>query len=228
MIPELFTEVPWGLHINQMALVDDGDTATEGLCLLNVMRCQENGHTALCNIVNDVPDMPSNLRIECHGRLIEKKELRAMNERTSDQQTSFHSAGKPAHSIIAHLVQRHLREKFLNAGRSLGTFHVIQACMQFQIVPHAQLLIKIYMLRHNTDHFLGCPLICTNITSVDADCSARWMRLHRKHADDRRLTRTIGSEQTKDFTAPYRERDACNSRFPGVFLRHVRMRKFFD
>jgi len=32
MIPELFTEVPWGLHINQMALVDDGDTATEGLC----------------------------------------------------------------------------------------------------------------------------------------------------------------------------------------------------
>ena len=100
--------------------------------------------------------------------------------------------------------------------------------MQLHIVPDRQLLIEIHVLRHNANHLFDSTRVTSDILPSDAYHAARRLRLHRQHADDRRLARAVRAKQPEHLTVPNGERYPRNRRLPALLLLRIRMREFLD
>src|SRR5258708_1654842 len=74
------------IDVHDSSVVDDGDAVAEALRLLHQMRRHEDGLAAIANAADEIPDGTARLRIESRGELVEKHELRIVDERERDEQ----------------------------------------------------------------------------------------------------------------------------------------------
>ena len=69
------------------------------------MSCQKNRATTGAKFLDDVPQRETCLRIKTSGRLVEKQQLRITDERTSDGESLFLTAGEFANARVSRLFE---------------------------------------------------------------------------------------------------------------------------
>ncbi len=80
--------------LDDLTLVDDGYAIAQPLSLFDVMRGQEDGALGVAELLDQAVDLEANLGIEPGGRLIQKQELRIVDQGQSEGYALFLSAGK--------------------------------------------------------------------------------------------------------------------------------------
>ena len=114
-----------------------------------------------------------------------------MDQRARNEQAAAHAARETAHTVVAYLRQRHLGKQTLDARCPLRRPNMMETRVQLHVLPDAQLLVKIHMLRHNADALLDRLRVRLRISPADTNAPARRARLHREHPDDGRLARAV-------------------------------------
>ena len=64
---------------DDLAMIHDGDAVAEALSFVHVVRGENNCAPSLSELVDEVPEMASGLRIEAGCRLVEKENRGGMN-----------------------------------------------------------------------------------------------------------------------------------------------------
>src|SRR6185436_2510127 len=95
---------------------------------------------------DDVPKLASTLRVETGGGLVEKQHPRRRNQRCSNREPLFLSAGKVPDQGLRFLVQLQRAEHFMRTSRLC-----VKAGKQFNRLANRQLLRKSRLLQRNTN-----------------------------------------------------------------------------
>ena len=74
-------------------MIHDGDAVAELICLLHVMRGQQDGQALRVQAANVIPEEEARLRIEIIRRLIQEEHLRSMHQGAGDHQPLGHATG---------------------------------------------------------------------------------------------------------------------------------------
>ena len=91
---------------DQFSVIDDRDPVRDTFCLVYVMRGKEDrGVLGVIQILHVCPKLASALRIEAQGGLVEKEDLRHVQQSTGDLKSAFHAARELFHKILAPVPQ---------------------------------------------------------------------------------------------------------------------------
>ena len=159
------------------------------------MRGQQNSPALSAKRFDHIPQLPSRLRIEPRGWLIEEQKIRIAHQCAGEREPLLLSAGKSTHARVSLLAELHHVD---HLGRC-GTL-IVKAAEQPHRLEDRQLLGKLCILQLNAEtlpqrHSLGLPLHSehAHVTRIrgsqplaDLDC--------------RRLARAIGAQQPEAFT----------------------------
>lgn len=79
---------------DDFTVIDDDDSIASRLCLVEMVRRENNAGALLAQLIQHVKDPLSALRINTDRRFIQKQNLRAMQDTTSDIDASLHAPGE--------------------------------------------------------------------------------------------------------------------------------------
>src|SRR6266571_2102112 len=99
---------------DEAPVVDDGDAIGHAIRFVHVVGREEHGHALGGPEVAHVgPHLIAALRIEAERRLVEKQDLRRVQQPTGDLEAAFHATGERLHQVIAPVPQlEHPQEDF--------------------------------------------------------------------------------------------------------------------
>ena len=133
---------------NDPPLVHDGDLVAKRISLFHVMRGQHDGLVARLDQLDQIPEIAPGLRIQpCRG-LIQKDQLRIVDQGQSEQQTLALSAGNLARVAFQNIRKRTQLDQFRN-----GQGAAIELFEQLQRFAHRQEFLQRRMLKLNADLF---------------------------------------------------------------------------
>ncbi len=105
--------------VDDPSSIDDGDAIAQSLRLFHQVRRQEHGLAARADTAHQFPDRSTGLRIESRRQLIEKDQLRVVDERKCDEQPLLLPARQRHEPGIALVAQAELLEQAVAINRLL-------------------------------------------------------------------------------------------------------------
>src|SRR5215471_7154387 len=82
LAPKRSDQLPRRTRSDDFAVIHNRDAVTEPFGLVHVVRRKQDSTAAIAEVANDVPELPSSLRIKSRRWLIEEKQIRIADERT--------------------------------------------------------------------------------------------------------------------------------------------------
>ena len=150
-----------------------------------------------------------------------------MDKRAHDEQAALHAAREAAHAIVAHVLELDVAQELTDARLALAFPHVMEACMELEVLADREVLVEIHVLRHNTDEPLDGLLVAAHVRAVVADAARRRLHEQRHHADRRRLACAVRAEQAERLALANGERQVFDRRLVRVAARLVLVRISF-
>src|SRR5688572_9568424 len=175
------------------------------------MRGQEDSHAfGLVQMLDVCPQLIAALRIESERRLVEKQDLRRMQQAARDLETPLHSTRKGLHVRVLPFPQLEQLEQQLNAFSADATRHVIQHAVQLHVLVGRQLAVEARVLKHYAERAPRFELIGDRVQPVEPHRPARRPLERGEHLDRRRLARAVRAEEREDLTLCDVERYTVN------------------
>ena len=101
---------------HDLAVIDDGDALRHAVGLIHVVRGQKHRDAfGLVQVLHVRPQLIAALRIEAQRRLVQKQDLRRVQQPARDLQPPLHASGKLLHLVVAPVPQLEQLQQVLGA-----------------------------------------------------------------------------------------------------------------
>ena len=166
------------------------------------------------------------LRVEARRRLVQKHQLRIVDERAREREPPFHATRQRLYSgVLAGCETREL-EKIRYAGLDIALAQAEVAAVHEQVFAHGEIGIEIVDLRNYTDARTCFTRVLRNGKTQYCYFSGIRLAEAETQAQRRRLARAVGAEQTETHARFELEIEARDN-FHGVVglaqIRHTQM-----
>src|SRR5450432_359555 len=158
------------------------------------------------------------LRIEPDHRLIHDYHLRLVQKRARDDQLLPHPVAVALHELVAPFEQIEQRQQLRHAALDQRPILPVQPGDEAQELRARELLVDERTIWDVAEHRLRRDRILRDIDAVDVHCSRRRLQNPRDHPQRRRLSRTVGSEESKELPMRHVEIDRIHGGEGAVFL----------
>src|ERR1051325_11118356 len=198
---------------DEAPVVDHGDPVRRALRLIHVVRRQEHGYAlALPEVAHVGPYLVAALRIETERRLVEKQDLRRVQQPAGDLETAFHAARERLDQIGAPLPQLEHSEQCLAALPAGVPRHMIQHAVNIHVLPRRQIAIEARILEHDAEALAHFRLMGDGVEPVELERAARGTKQGREHLDGGRLAGTVRPQEREDLPGTDIDREAVDRR----------------
>ena len=187
------------------AVMDDRDPVAQLLGFLEVMRGQDDRDALAVQLADVVPQLPAELDIDPRGRLVEHQDRRRMDHRLGDQQPPLHAARQRARIGIGLVGQMHRGEQLV--ALPLGGGMPYSPAWISSVSRGVKKGSK--MISCGTTPIERLALRgCSSMSKPQMfDLAAGLHDQPREDVDQRRLARTVGTEQPENLPARNVEAD---------------------
>src|SRR5680860_507752 len=177
---------------------------------IHVVRSDDQCDPALLEPVETVPQHAARLRIQTGGGLVEYEHVRLVNKRPSDREATLHPPRQWLDLAVATLGQLDKIQELVDALLQHRSADSKVAPVDVEILVDRELGIERVLLRHDTEArtYLGSPR--SRIHPKDSQVAVRDQRYRRDHAHGGGLARTVGTQETKGFSASNGEVDSVD------------------
>ena len=87
-------------------MINDPDALTKRLRFFEVMRCVKDRSARGAQVADEFQDVQPCLRINAHGRFVEQKQLRSVEQGATEIDAAFHAAGVSFHRVLRAVSER--------------------------------------------------------------------------------------------------------------------------
>ncbi len=188
-----------GVVGHEFAVGNNNDLIADGLYLGEDVAGKNDG-MILAESPNQIADLRNLFGIQSHRWLIQNQNGRKAQNGLRKPHTLFVALGKILDEASGHILQsghfQHLGD--LTGALCFGNLFQLRA--ETQIFCHRHILIKGRLLRQIADTSLGLLRLGENVVSVNYDLSLRCGEIARYHVHGGGLARTVGAEETINFS----------------------------
>jgi len=178
--------------------------------LLHEVRSDDDGDALLGQCGDAAPEGAPGQRIRTAGGLIEKQQLRLVQQRRRHCQALFEAARQLSADRAFVPGKLELLQRPGNAGTPRRASKAVGTGEEFEILQNAQRAIQGELLRHVSEPCTRRRGCFPDVRSRDEQLAATGCKQTTEHAKRRRLAGAIGSEQPEDLAAPNLEGDAID------------------
>jgi hypothetical protein len=172
------------------------------------MRIEKYGCAAVALCFDDVANQSAAHRIEARRRLIEKQQLRFVNQRLGKPDALQHSLGKIPKLPITVLRQPNYIELGIHAMLQIGSRNAIQAAVQTQQLSGGEPVVEPEMFRKEADSRSRLP-VCGRAAQELRFATGRFNKIE-QHLYRGALPCPVGAQEAEDLTAANIQREASN------------------
>src|SRR5262249_13001170 len=179
----------WRAKRDHLPMIHDGDAVAQAFRFVHVVSRQQYGTALLTERPDDVPELPTRLRVEPGCRLVEEQELRIANQRAGDREALWLAAGELADPCFGFLFER-------DAGNGFVGFEpaVVEAAKQRERLANRELLRQLGFLQRDADTLADVAVLSAPVHPEDFDFAGRRLQQSFDDLDGRRLTGPIGTQ----------------------------------
>ena len=183
--------------------VDDGDAVGEAVGLLEVLRCEEDGDTALAVEPPDLlPDGHSAHRVQARRGLVEEEDEGVVDQRQGEVEPALHAAGVLADALLrldVGEVDGH--EEALGDTLRLGPRGSEEARLQDEQLARRHERVEADLLQRDADRRPDLVTLVPDVVAGDQRLPRRRLEYGRQHLDDGGLAGAVGPEEPEDGAA---------------------------
>src|SRR6266566_4192006 len=151
--------------------------------------------------MNLIPKITARFWIDTGCRFVEQEQLRFMNETRGKGEPLFPSARELACQLVFASDEAELLEAL--AQGLAPVFYVIHPRDKIEILRDAQVLPKTKSLRHVADFALDRFALGNHVIAKTSAASFVSAKQSAEHAQERRFTATIGTEEPEDLASAH-------------------------
>src|SRR5580704_17633516 len=130
------------VDVDDASVFDHGYAVAQPSGILHQMSGLKYGLAALADVAHQIPDRPPSLRIEAGGQLVEKYNLRIVNQREGNEEPLFLPSGEIHKPRVALVGEPELFEQSFAVARFLA----IERNPQVDRLPHFDSLLQLGLL----------------------------------------------------------------------------------
>ncbi len=149
-------------------------------------------------VVEHLPDGDAGDGIEAGGGLVEKKDVRIVDQAAGDFNAAAHSAGECLHLRAAPLDQVDGFEHFGDVLFALGPGDAVELGVDAQVLFDGEVGIAGERLGNDADHAANRVGLFGHIVAGDDGAAGGDRNERGHHADERAFACAVGAEQTED------------------------------
>jgi hypothetical protein len=131
---------------DDVAVIDDRDAIAQSFGFFHVMRRQDDRTSGSLQILDQLPELSTRLRIESSGGLVEEKQLRVSNERAGNRKSLLLSARETADPRTPLFAELDDADHFVD-----GATPVVEAAEKTKSLEDGQLLRELRILELNAE-----------------------------------------------------------------------------
>src|SRR3954469_25508184 len=175
------------------------------------MRGEEHGDAfGFVQMLDVGPQLITALRVESKRGLVEKQDLRGVQEPPRNLESPFHPAGKRFHEPLAAIPQLKQFQQAFDALDSRSPRNVIEHAVQLEVLVGRQVAVEARVLKYDPEPPPHVVWMLTRIDAVERNRPARRRQQRGQHLDGRRLAGAVGPEEREDLPFGNVERDVID------------------
>ena len=193
---------PYG---DDLPLAEDSDAVGEVLCLVEVVRREQDRLAELPQRTQRLPGLAPRVRVEARGRLVEEDQLRVADEPEPKVETPPLAAREAAHENVPLVLQPDQLDDLVDRPRAL-----VVAGEQAQALDDAQRLVHRRGLEDDADPLAPLAARVRRVDSQHLDLARVALAVALEDLDRGRLARAVRAEQAEDLAALDLEADPAD------------------
>src|SRR5262252_1374478 len=146
-----------------------------------------------------VPELPSRLRIDARGRLVEEEKLRARQRAGPERKPLLPATGELAGELRLATLESEPLDHCARRRRRVG--NTVEACDEFQVLAHRKILVEAEALRHVAHVTLDLVRLGADVVAEAGAVAFVRGEQPAQHSDSRGLARAVWAEEAIDFAA---------------------------
>ena len=190
---------------DDLAVVDDRDAVAKRVRLVEVVGREEYGRAAIVHPPHLVPHAGAALRVEPGGGLVEKQELRAMDQAQPDVEPPFLAARVRTGLPVGGALELEHVDELGGALLRGGGGHSVQAALEDELGAAGDLAVGAPRLADVTDPVADPVLLRGQVAARHARGAAAGRQKGGEHTQRRRLAGAVGAEKAEDLAGAHVE-----------------------
>src|SRR5689334_404094 len=186
-------------HLGQPALLQNRDSIAEHLDVGKNVRTHEDCLALIAQLRNQVSHFTTTNRIEAAHRLIEKHDLRIVDQRLGQPDSLQHSLRKLSQlRVPTLLIQLHSRQQIRGPLSARLGWITEDLRAVVEKLARSQIVVKIRILRQVTDALMHADL--ADVVTEDARAAVSRKDQTHEQLERRGFTRSVGAEKPEDLS----------------------------
>ena len=165
------------------------------------MRGEQHGVAFPVELGDELPQRLAQLDVDTGGRLVQHDDRRSMNQRLGDQHPALHATRQLPHVGVGLVGEPETVEQLVDprvVGAAVDA-HAKVAALDLQGFAHAEKRIEHQLLRHDAQTAPRSREIADDIVAEHGDGARGGSGEAGHDADQRRLARPVGAQQSEEF-----------------------------
>lgn len=184
----------------------------ETLRLVHVGRTHDHRHAPRHHLVHDEPEIASGDRIHTEGGFVEEEDGRFVDERAGQTELLFHAPRKPTCQAVLERSEVRESEETLHALLECLLRNLVERRVKRDVLAYGEVGIQTEALRHVSEVVLDRFGIGGHAHAVQVRVARAGTEHAREHAQRRRLSGSIGTDETEQLPARHGEIEAAHRR----------------
>ncbi len=165
------------------------------------MRRHEQRNAALAQLEEQIPEFAPCDWIDPRRRLVEKNDLRFVEQRAGQRQPLFPTAGEGRGELVEVLLQAAEVDQRRDPPFAVRSLELVGAPVEFEILSYREIFIQGERLRHVTDGAAHLIAFTLDVEAGDRSTARGRLGEPAEHLDRRRLAAPVRTEESVYFPA---------------------------
>src|SRR5580658_3222666 len=184
------------IDVDDATVLHDGYAVAEALGLFHQMSGQEDRFSALADAAHEIPNRPPRLWVKPGGQLVEKHQLRIVDQREGNKQALFLASGKIHEPGVALIGEAELLEQACTVDRFLA----VKGRPEVDCLPDLDSLLQLRLLELDSDSVLQFVYLAEGVETENRDGAPVGLAKPFDALHGGGLSGAIGPDQAEDLT----------------------------
>ena len=189
---------------DDFSAIDDGNAIGDAVGLFHIVSGQEDGGASSSRLrgFDVLPEVePRVCGIEAECGLVEKDDLRMVEQPAGDLEPSFHAAGELFDEAFFAIAEVDESEELFDAGAALAGRHAIEDAVEFHIFPGGEFVIEGGVLENDAEGFADGGGVGGGVVAIDDERAGGGAEEGGEHFDGGGFAGAVGAEKGEAFAA---------------------------
>ena len=192
-------------------MVDDPEVVGERVGLLEVLRREEHGHSAVARQArNLVPERRAALDVEAGRGLVQEQDPGAVDEGQREVEPALHATRVAADPAVGRLPQPHPGEQLVAPLRSLWLREPVQSALEPHVLAAREVGVERRLLERRADRVAHRGPLANDVVAGDPRGPGGGGQERGQHVHGGRLAGAVRAQEAVDLARPHLEVDAVD------------------